>query len=53
MTPTSVGVDITCDANGQGKEGVVKGMVGHWTYTMNWNFSDNTTFFYATKGYFH
>ncbi len=45
------GLEIICDANGTGKEGDVKGMVGKWTYTMNYVFSDPTTFFYATDGY--
>ena len=46
------GFEIICDANGQGKEGIVQGMVGKWTYTMNFDFSNpGTTFFYATEGY--
>ena len=51
LNPDGSGLVITCDANGQGKEGVVKGMTGKWTYTMNFNFMDPTTFFYATEGY--
>ncbi len=45
------GIEIICDGNGKGKEGDVKGMVGKWTYTMNFVFSDPTTFFYASEGY--
>ena len=45
------GLEIVADANGTGKEGEVKGMVGKWTYTMNFTFTDPATFFYATEGY--
>jgi hypothetical protein len=38
---------IVVEAVGTGKSGVVKGMVGHWTYTMN--IEDG--FVYETEGY--
>lgn len=51
LTPTDVGFDIAGTVNGTGKEGVVKGMVAKWNYTMHFNFSDPTTFFYSFDGY--
>ena len=47
QTPTPGGFIIVAEANGTGKEGIVKGMVGKWTYTMN----IEEGFFYATEGY--
>ena len=41
------GFVVVCDANGQGKEGDVKGMTGKWTYTLD----IANGFFYATDGY--
>ena len=38
---------ITVEAVGTGKSGAVKGMVGHWTYTM----SIEDGFVYATEGF--
>ena len=38
---------IVVEAVGTGKSGVVKGMVGHWTYTMD----IEEGFVYATEGY--
>jgi len=49
--PDGSGILIIVDANGQGKEGVVKGMTGKWAYTLNFVFADPTTFFYASEGY--
>ena len=53
LTPTTdpAGIYILVHANGVGKEGVVKGMTGKWTYTMNFDFSDPTTFYYESNGY--
>ena len=45
LDPNTGVIDV--DANGVGKEGVVKGMIGKWTYTMN--FANG--FFYTSEGY--
>jgi len=42
---------IVVKAIGKGKSGIVKGMVAHWTYTMDLVFADPNTFVYATEGY--
>ena len=47
QTPTPEGFKIVCDANGTGKEGDVKGMVGKWIFTMD----SEVGFFYSTEGY--
>ncbi len=45
LDPNTFIIDV--DANGVGKEGIVKGMTGKWTYTIN--FANG--FFYTSEGY--
>ncbi|NOX84867.1 MAG: hypothetical protein GXO86_02705 [Chlorobi bacterium] len=54
LTPTKYpdGIKIVAFAHGFGKEGIVKGKVGKWTYTMKFDHNDPTTFFYTSEGYF-
>ena len=47
LTPVEGGFIIVADAVGQGKSGDVKGLVAHWTYTMD----ITNGFFYESKGY--
>jgi len=55
ITTNDEGMVLVATAEGIGAEGKVKGMIGHWTYTMNYVGTDfpnpeNSTFFYTIKG---